>query len=83
MSDQTYRSDIRRDRVLLCVRKVGDNRYRVTDAAGRGVQYRKRADFTIDVRRVIEAANGEEVLLEGWLNRLGRWSISGRPSTAG
>jgi hypothetical protein len=78
MSDQRYPGDIRHNRVPLRVRRAGHNRYRVTDEAGRGVQYRKREDFSADVLTAIDAANGEEVLLEGWLNRSGRWALTGR-----
>jgi|GEM_PF-6380178 len=78
MSDHRYPGDIRRDRVPLRVRKAGDNRYRVTDEAGRGLQDRKRADFSADALKAIDVTSEEEVLLEGWLNRFGRWSVTGR-----
>jgi len=77
MGDQRYRSDIRHGRVPLRIRRVDENRYRVTDADGRGLQYRKRADFSADALRALDAGGGREVVLEGWLNRFGRWSISG------
>ena len=77
MSEPRYRNDIRHDRVPLRVRKVGDNRYRITDLNGRGLEYRKRGDFTSEALAAIDAANGKDAMLEGWLNRFGRWSISG------
>ena len=72
-----YRSDIRHDRVPLRVRRLDENRYRVTDVRGHGLEYRKRADFTPEALAAIDAAVGKEVVLEGWLNRSGRWSITG------
>ena len=77
MAEQRYRSDIRHERVPLKIRKVGENRYRITDAKGRGLEYRKRADFTAQTRHTIDAAAGREVIVTGWLNRFGRWSIGG------
>jgi len=73
-----YRSDIRRERVRLKVRRVGENRYRITDTSGRGLEYRKRSDFTRDALHAIDAAAGRDVIVTGWLNRFGRWSIGGR-----
>ncbi|HEV2627268.1 MAG TPA: hypothetical protein VGV41_01300 [Pseudolabrys sp.] len=76
--------DIRHKRVPLRVRNVGENCYRVTDASGRGLQYRKRADFSAVALKAIQAANGKEVILEGWLSHhSGRWSISGVLAEAG
>jgi len=77
MTEPRYRSDIRHDRVPLRVRRLDDNRFRVTDVRGHGLEYRKRADFTAEVLTLIDAASGKEVVLEGWLNRSGRWSITG------
>ena len=74
---QRYRSDIRRQRVSLKVRRIGENRYRITDTKGRGLEYRKRADFTPETLFAIDAAAGREVIVTGWLNRFGRWSIGG------
>jgi hypothetical protein len=76
MDQPRYRSNIRRNRVSLKIRRVGENRYRITDAKGRGLEYRKRADFTPASRLAIDAAAGKEVIVTGWLNRFGRWSIS-------
>ena len=56
---------------------MAENRYRVTDTKGRGLEYRKRHDFSADALSAIDAAESQQVLLEGWLNRSGRWSISG------
>ena len=79
MSNKRYASSIQRARVPLRVRRVGENCYRTTDAAGRGLQYLKKGDFTADALRAAEEANGKEIFLEGCFSRrTGRWSIIGR-----
>jgi hypothetical protein len=77
MREPRYRSDITHERIPLRVRRLDENRYRVTDAKGRGLEYRKRYDFTSEALALIDGAAGKEVVLEGWLNRSGRWSITG------
>jgi hypothetical protein len=77
MRETRYRSDITQERVPLRVRRIEENRYRVTDVKGQGTEYRKRYDFTAEALAIIDGAAGKEVVLEGRLNRWGRWSISG------
>ena len=82
MTGQKYRSDISRERITLKIRRVEENRYRLTDARGRGLEYRKKADLSRVVAAQVDAAAGKDILLEGRLNCHGRWSIVGlRPST--
>jgi hypothetical protein len=80
MPQPRYRSEITQERIPLRVRRLDENRYRVTDAKGQGVEYRKRYDFTAEALAMIDAASGKDVVLEGRLNRWGRWSISGAPA---
>ena len=77
MSEPGHRSEVRRERVLLRIRRVAQNRYQITDMNGQGVEFRKRHDFARELRAVIDAAGGQEIILEGRLNRFGRWSIAG------
>ena len=79
MRELGYRGDITHERIPLRVRRLDENRYRVTDAKGRGLEYRKRYDFTAEALALIDGAAGKEVVLEGWLNSRGRWSITGIP----
>jgi hypothetical protein len=69
MRETRNRRDITQERVSLRVRRLEDNRYRVTDAKGQGIEYRKRYDFTSKVLAIIDGAAGKEVVLEGRLNR--------------
>ena len=79
MGKRTYLKAEGVPRVPLRARRVGENCYRITDAAGRGLQYRKRGDFTSEALKAVEAAGGREIFLEGCLSRrTGRWSITGR-----
>jgi hypothetical protein len=41
------------------------------------VEYRKRGDFSVRILALIDSAAGKEIVLEGWLNRFSRWSITG------
>ena len=75
-------SDITHERIPLRVRRLEENRYRVTDAKGQGAEYRKRYDFTPKTLAIIDGAVGKEIVLEGRLTRRGRWSISGVPARA-
>jgi len=77
MRETRYRSDITQERVQLRVRRIEENRYRVTYVKGQGIEYRKRYDFTPEALAILDAAAGKEVVFEGRLNRWGRWSISG------
>lgn len=77
MRESGYRGNITHERIPLRVRRLDENRYRVTDARGRAIEYRKRYDFTREALAIIDGAAGKEVVLEGWLNRQGRWSITG------
>ena len=77
MTGSKYRSDISRERITLKIRRVEENRYRLTDVKGRGLEYRKKADLSPVVTAHVDAAAGKDVLFEGWLNRHGRWSIVG------
>jgi hypothetical protein len=77
MSETGYRGNIAHERIPLRVRRLDENRYRVSDAKGRSVEYRKRCDFTREALELVDGAAGKEVILEGWLNRSGRWSITG------
>lgn len=77
MTGPKYRSDISRQRITLKIRRVEQNRYRLTDGKGRGLEYRKRADLSPAVAAHVDAAVGKDVLFEGWLNHHGRWSILG------
>jgi hypothetical protein len=77
MTTPKYRSDISRERITLKIRRIEENRYRLTDLKGRGLEYRKRADLSPVVASRVDAAAGKEILIEARLNRHGRWLIVG------
>jgi hypothetical protein len=66
---------VRNERIRLRIRRVDADRYRVSDANGHGVEFRKRHDLPDAVAKAVDAAADGVVFVEGWLNRAGRWSI--------
>jgi hypothetical protein len=47
MTEPKYRSDISREGIILKIRRLEQNRYRLTDVKGRGLEYRKRTDHRL------------------------------------
>ena len=76
MTESRSRIGVRSRRVILKIRRVSNNNYRLLDTGGQGLEYRKRADLPSDAAKAADSAGGADVLIEGWLNRKARWSIN-------
>jgi len=65
MVEPGHQSEIRRERVLLRIRRVAQNHYQITDMNGQGLEFCKRHDFAPDMRALIDAGAGKEVIMTG------------------
>jgi hypothetical protein len=77
MTAPRYRNDIRHDRVTVRLRRLDHNHYRLADANGRGIEYRKRNTLAPGIVAAADSAGGRDILLLARLNHAGRWSILG------
>lgn len=77
MNHHDYRGNIRQQRIPLRLRRLEPNRYRLANANGRGLEYRKKAELPSAIAAHADTAAGKDVLVEARLNRSGRWSITG------
>jgi hypothetical protein len=77
MTIPRYRNDIRHVRTTVRLRRLDHNHYRLTDANGRGVEYRKRRSLSPEIAAAADSAHGQDILVLVRLNNAGRWSILG------
>ena len=75
MTSPRSRNDIRLDRVIVRLRQVDRDLYRLTATIGRAIEYRRRAALASKIASAADLAGGGDILVLARLNHLGRWSI--------